>query len=547
MIRAILWAQWRSMRTLRVGTRVRGAVFSGVTGLLFYGFWAVLAFVAEAFFANPDNQGLFPLALPMSLLVVMLYWQVAPVVSASLGASLDLKKLIVYPIPRGRLFAVELLLRVTTCLEMLLVMGGILSGLLRNPLVGGRVGGLAGGWPAAPRLVGASILFIALNLLLSAGMRNLLERLLLRRRLREVLMLVVVFAGVLPQLLIVFKVTNNALTRNLPVAVFWPWGAAGHLLLNTSGLPSIGILLAYVALAYGFSRHQFSRSIHADAGPGTADRRDTRPATAWSWCDQMVRLPSRLFADPLGAAIEKELRTLTRSPRFRLVYIMGFSFGLAVWLPMALRHRPGHDSVTRTHFLTYVSVYALVLLGQVTFWNAFGFDRTATQAWYALPIPFARVFQAKNITALIIVITELALVVGIALALPVPHPPARIAEALAVTLISAVYLIAFGNLISVRLPRAMDPEKVTQGGSARSMNAMAFFLFPVALAPIGLAYWARYIFSSEMVFFALLGLAAAVGFVVYWVALDSAVKTALQRKESILDELGRSDGPLSTS
>jgi len=38
-----------------------------------------------------------------------------------------------------------------------------------------------------------------------------------------------------------------------------------------------------------------------------------------------------------------------------------------------------------------------------------------------------------------------------------------------------------------------------------------------------------------------------VGVVVYWIALESAVKTALQRKESILDELGRSDGPLSTA
>ncbi len=538
MIRAILRAQWLSMRTLRVGTRIRSALFSAITGVLFYGFWAVLAFIADAFFANRDNFDLFQLAVPMSLLVVMLYWQIAPVVSASLGASLDLKKLIVYPIPRERLFAVEILLRVTTCAEMMLVMAGILSGLLRNPVTGG--------WPAAPRLVAAALGFIALNLLLSAGMRNLLERLLLRRRLREVLMLVVVFVGVTPQLLIAFHVTGQNLTSSLPVAMFWPWGAAGHLLLHLRLLPSLAILLGYGAVAYGFSRYQFEKSIRADAGPGVADRPETTSSGS-SWSDQLVRLPSRIFKDPLGAAIEKEMRTLVRSPRFRLVYIMGFSFGLAVWLPMALRHVSGHESITRTHFLTYVSVYALVLLGQVTFWNAFGFDRTATQAWYALPIPFARVFQAKNLTALIIVMTELILVVGIALALPVPHPPARIAEALAVTLISAVYLIGFGNLISVRLPRAMDPEKVTQGGSARSMNALAFFLFPVALTPIGLAYWGRYVFSSEIVFFALLGLAAAVGAVFYWVALDSAVKTALERKESILDELGRSDGPLSTS
>src|SRR4051812_36279108 len=119
MIRAILWAQWLSMRTLRIGTRARGAVFSLITGFLFYGFWAMVALAADAFFSNPENNETSRLALPVCLAVVMLYWQVAPVVSASLGASLDLKKLIVYPIPREKLFAVEILLRLTTCMEML--------------------------------------------------------------------------------------------------------------------------------------------------------------------------------------------------------------------------------------------------------------------------------------------------------------------------------------------------------------------------------------------------------------------------------------------
>jgi ABC-2 type transport system permease protein len=262
--------------------------------------------------------------------------------------------------------------------------------------------------------------------------------------------------------------------------------------------------------------------------------------------DWLVRLPSRLLMDPLGIAVEKELRTLTRSPRFRLVFIMGFTFGLAIWLPMALR-RHGHDSVMRTHFLTCVGVYSLVLLGQVAFWNAFGFDRTSTQAWYAMPIPFARVFQAKNISTVIIVVTELALVIGVSLVLPVPHPAVRIIEALSVTLISAVYLIAFGNVISIRFPRAMDPEKVTQGGSTRSMNALAFFMFPIGLLPVALAYWARYVFDSEVVFFGLLALAAMIAIVVYIISLESAVRTALVRKESILEELRRSDGPLSMS
>jgi ABC-2 type transport system permease protein len=539
MIRAILRAQLLSMRTLRVGTRLQSAIFSTITGVLFYGFWAIVAFGAEAFFANPDNAVYFPLALPAALMVVTLYWQIAPVVSASLGASLDLKKLIVYPIPRSSLFVVEILLRITTCIEMMLALAGVLCGIALNPRLGG--------WSGAPRLVVAGLLVLAFNLFLAAGMRSLLERMLMRRTLREVFMLVIVLVGVLPQLLIAFRVKDEALKNRLPVAIYWPWGAAGHILLNESVAAAAAIALTYAAGAYFFSRYQFERGIRADAGPGTAGRPSQNDQKAASRSEWLVRLPSRILPDPLGAVVEKELLTLARSPRFRLVYIMGFSFGLAVWLPIAMHHGRRADSIARTHFLTYVCVYALVLLGQVTFWNCFGFDRSATEAWYVLPVPFACVLKGKNITSLIVVSTELVLVLAIALALPVPHSPGRVLEAVVVTLVCAIYLISIGNLTSVRLPRAMHPEKVTQGGAARSMNALAFFLFPVGLLPVGLAYWARYVFDSEPVFFGLLVLAGLLGAIVYWIALDSAVVTAIQRKELILNELARSDGPLSLS
>jgi len=53
-----------------------------------------------------------------------------------------------------------------------------------------------------------------------------------------------------------------------------------------------------------------------------------------------------------------------------------------------------------------------------------------------------------------------------------------------------------------------------------------FFVYPMALLPVMLAYGARYAFDSNVLFFGLLAFAAALGAVVYWVALDSAVKAA---------------------
>src|SRR5260370_25211368 len=104
--------------------------------------------------------------------------------------------------------------------------------------------------------------------------------------------------------------------------------------------------------------------------------------------------------------IEKELRSLVRAPRFRLVFVMGFSFGLVVWLPMALRSRGAHSGFS-DNFLTVVSVYALTLLGQVTYWNAFGFDRSAAQLYFSAPVSLGHVLAGKNITAARIIFLEI--------------------------------------------------------------------------------------------------------------------------------------------
>jgi ABC-2 type transport system permease protein len=344
-----------------------------------------------------------------------------------------------------------------------------------------------------------------------------------------------------PQL---FRFTDKAIVSYLPVGIYWPWAATASLFLNQTILPSVGVMLVVLAGAYIFSRRQFEKGIHTDGAverPRTIEKENDG---ARSLLERLLSLPSGVLPDPFGAIVEKEIRTFFRTPRFRLVFVMGFSFSIVVWLPMALRN-PNQVSIVRTHFLTSVGMYALVLLGQVTFWNAFGFDRSAAQAWYAFPVSLSRVLIAKNLAALFFITLELILVLSFATLAPLSHPPLRFAEAIVVTMVSSVYMIAFGNLVSVRVPRALDPEKVTQGGSSRSMNALTFFLFPIALLPVALAYWGGYVFESEAVFFALLALAAVVAGQVYWISLESSVKTALARREAILNELGRSDGPLS--
>ena len=87
VIGAILWAQWKSIRLLRFGAGKRGALFSTITSLLWYGFWVVIAAGMAGFAADPSLEREVEFFFPAILIFVIIYWQLAPILMASLGAS----------------------------------------------------------------------------------------------------------------------------------------------------------------------------------------------------------------------------------------------------------------------------------------------------------------------------------------------------------------------------------------------------------------------------------------------------------------------------
>jgi ABC-2 type transport system permease protein len=264
-----------------------------------------------------------------------------------------------------------------------------------------------------------------------------------------------------------------------------------------------------------------------------------------SWADRFYAIPSALLPDPLGALVEREIRFLSRAPRFRLVFLMGFSFGLLIWLPMAYRLGRSPDSVIGNNYLTFVTVYALMLLGEVTFWNTFGFDRSAVQVYFVTPVKLSMVFLAKNIASAFYVFLEISAVVAVCLALRMPITPARLLESYAVTLVMALYLMAIGNLGSVYYPRPVNPAQSWRS-SANRFQALLLLVYPLVSIPIALAYLARWAFDNEWAFYLVLSFGAALGAVVYLVAMDSSVAAAETRKEKLVAALSQSEGPVAT-
>ncbi len=476
--RAILWAQWRTLRNFYPRM---GAGWTAVIGAIWYGFWILVAAAISAMLSPPVNPVSLNVMLPGLLLLVFLYWQLVPLMLAASGASLDLRKLQVYPIPAEELFGVEVLLRVTAALEVFVVLAGTVVGVLRNPALPG--------WGPL-----AFIPFIAFNLLLGIGLRDAIARVLARRRIREAAFFLLILCAGLPQVLL----TRGSNFQDRVSGFFageswigWPWAAAACILQGQDVFYSSGVLAGWCAAAAAFSFWQFKRTLAFDAQAASA--RSSGPRAEGGLADRLFRLPSVVLADPLGALVEKEVRFLARSPRFRLVFLMGFTFGLLVWLPMALG-RPGNSSsFLRSNYLTAISVYSLLLLSEACFWNSFGFDRSAAQIYFLAPVAFSRVLIGKNVTALIFITLEIGIIAVVCRLLGMPMSPVGLCEAFAVAGVISIFLLGAGNQrLSVRQPRGVNPASSFRTGTANRVQAILFVIYPIAFLPVGLAYLARY-------------------------------------------------------
>lgn len=527
--RAILWAQWRTLRNFYPRA---GVAWASIIGFLWYGAWLVAAVTVAHLLAAPGDLELVRTALPGGLLLVFLYWQVVPLLMAATGASLEMRKLKAYPIPVRQLFGIEVLLRVTAAIEMFMILLGVMAGILFNPRL--------------PVLGALAVLpYMMFNLLLAVGMRDLVVRLLARKRIREFAFLTLVLGAAALQ----FLVARDALSGGLRVVAggdilkVWPWTAAANLAQGREVGMSLTYLLAWCVIGSAFGLWQFSRTLSFDAEEAGSSRGPARVGVPL--IERFYRLPSVLWRDPIGALVEKEIRFLARSPRFRLVFLMGFTFGWVIWLPATFGRTNATQSFLGNNYLTVVSVYSLLLLSEVCFWNSFGFDRSAAQLYYLAPVPFSSVLIGKNLSALLFIVMEILAVTAVCALLGMPLNPLKLAEAFAVAGVVSIFLLGAGNLMSVRQARGVNPDSSFRSGAAGRVQAVLLVVYPIAFVPAGLAYLARYALRSEAAFFGVLALDAVVGGIVYKIALESAVQSAANEKEKLLAALAAGDGPIS--
>jgi ABC-2 type transport system permease protein len=543
-IRAIFWAQFGTIRNYLPRTSF-GALLMAVLSVVWYGMFVFLAVLVAR---------LLPLAaiaelrqyFPAALLGLLLFWQVFPVMTMTSGWSLELKKLLVYPIPLRTLFSVEVLLRLTTAPEAVILLLGAIAGLLLNR-------SLHGLWPLT------LLLFIPFNLFLALTFRDVMLRLFRKKRLREVMVAFFVLIAVTPQFLMRTSAGEHLKPYFFSVAgsIATPWFEFSSLALGSRVPIAVVLATGWVVAIYYLSVRQFARAMTLDlststdttpsaqlaasavAGPGSAA--PAKVGAAGSLFETLVTLPTRFLRDPYAALMEKELRSLLRTPRFRVVLGMATLFSAIIFFPMTFGK--GGSGFLARNYIAFINTYGMLILGEVLLWNFFGYDRRAAQLYYITPVRFAQVLRAKNLVAAIFIFFQTSVVLLVSLLMPVHFSGATIVGGIGISLITALYFMTVGNYSSVSSPRPVDPNQTFR----RSASKTQFILLGAYLTlfiPIGLAYLAQWATGELWVFFAVLGFDLLLIACLYWISFESIVRRGEADREKIIDALSKGADPI---
>lgn len=529
-ILAIVWAQFRITRNHLPRTSF-GAVLMYFFTALWYALFvalAVLAVVAIPYLPAKDLHE----ALPIALLGIFLYNQSIPLMTLSTGWALQINKLQVYPIKNSALFGLEVLLRVTSTPEFIIVILGGVIGLLRRPDV-----------PFLAAL--CLLLFIPFNLFLQLALRELILHAFARNRFREIITIFFVSIGVMPQLLIRTGLGLKLKPYFLSFANGrgTPWQAGAALSLGQHPFLNFATLAAWTALSLWLAHRQFAKGlVQDDSFRGIAPPSDLKKDTASPFLDSI----GNLFQDPIAALVQKELRSMLRMPRFRVALGMACVFSTVLFLPFAIREGSRSVGIFNQNYFPFANLYALLLLSDALLLNIFGTDRGAVQLYFLTPTSLAKVIQAKNLVAWLFIIVINLLVVTVTFF--VAHVTFMSAAAgFLASAVATIHLMWAGNLLSVMAPRASDPSSTMQKRGSGKMQLWVLGCTVGMAILVGFAYLARWALDSEWALLGVLLFEFIIGCVIYYVALDSAVERGIAERERIIDALSKTSSPIGGS
>jgi len=560
-ILAVAWMRWRmfvNSMFRRKPRTTRQAIGFALVILMQLIFWPIVAVMVigpvagSGFWAWEAISEHHPQRLQTLLAAVVVGWQFVAINGLSIAASVtkfDPSSLIRYPLRFGRYFVLRTLIGLLTastivgCLSLLAAAIGI--GVARPSL-------------ALPALLVLAV-YALMNIFLTRMIGAWLERLLANRRFRELFGLLMGLSIVSLQLLNVQRYAPRVqgaprgwsmpLLLNGHSSAHWlPPAYAANAILHSShplaALAPFAALLASTALfaaIFAFRlRKQFQGEYFSDSAamsaPGKSRQHPkrllhesaARPSPA-SALPQTARLA---FPPVVGACLRKEWLVF----RGNTVQFVGLITPL-VFIVILNR---GQFALHPTLFLPAAIAY--VLLGALaSLYNIFGADGLGVQVYLLAPIRMRDVIVAKNISSLILTVSEA--IIAWALVSFLKRAPIPLATEVS-TAFWAIFVIminvVLGTVRSVQAPHRFTPGQARQKrGTPTNRTSgiiILFVLFGSVLLQVPVVLLCRYLHQPWLAAW-VFGPLAAASVAAYAFLLRNAEKLVLSHRDVLAEEL----------
>jgi len=528
-------------RMLRNGLRKKSNRFD-LIGLIFVGlFGAFFVFgLSFAFFAGAYNflsGGRFGW-LSLLFWAIFVFWQLFPLFAAGFGAGFEFRTLLRFPLNLTSFYIISLAYGLAD-----------FSALASVCWLASMTLGAAAAKPAVlPAMLLVAMLFLLLNVTLERLVGSWLERLLSRRRTRELFfalfILSMVSLNLIEPIMRRYGATLRPLAQRIvPYFSWFPPSLAGKVIVSAAQAHLGGVVLGFAGLllyAVAFSGFLWARFTKQYRGEELSETSAPAPVAGRA-VPNVDEAPDHLSAlsPQVAAIVRKEFRYLTRN---------SFSFFSLIVPPMMILifsaqlggTRPRGSEFHMSSEMLFPGIMAyLVLILMAPAYNCFAFEGRGIQAYFMAPLRFREVFLGKNLMLLSVLAVEMALSLAmLAWRLGLPSPPVFVATLTAIVF-AVVGQLSLANWSSLNFPRKLEFGQMRgqrQSGMAVLIAFGAQFLFGGVSAVIlfgGRLMENRWLPAEA---FTLLAAAAVGG---YFASLDALSRLAEKKKEVLIEALCR--------
>ena len=467
--------------------------------------------------------------------VIFLWWQIIPAFIAGFGANFEFGSLLRFPLSLRTFYIISLAYGLANFVPI--------AGTLW--LIAFAVGATSARPALMPALLPVCAIFFISNVTFERLLASWLDRILARRRSREifqgiVILLAISLQFISPVLNRYGKTVAPSFLRVLPYLTPFPPSMAGRAIAAATrqqigefsfGIAGLLLFALFVsALLWLRLRKQYRGEELSETAAPARPRLNSKgkgiaaPEIRWPVSPQVV------------AVLRKEFRYLTRNSFAAVTLLSPPLFIFLISLQLGGRHPLPTQIGSATFFFPGMLAYLLLVLLAPAY-NSFGYEQKGIQIFFLAPIRFRDVLLAKNLLLILVVLFEISLSIGVLAVRSGLPPTPMLAATLAAVIFNIAGQLSIANWSSVSFPRKLN---FGQAAGQRQSGMVVWIMFGTQLALGGasavvllLGHWTGSPWLP-MGIFSILCAAAIAG---YFASLDTLSIIAEQKKESLIDAI----------